>query len=44
MPDQTQTQTQRPPLAGFGNHLQSEAVPGALPMGRNSPQRVAHGL
>ncbi len=34
----------RPPLAGFGNHLQSEALPGTLPVGRNSPQRVAHGL
>jgi homogentisate 1,2-dioxygenase len=31
-------------LAGFGNHHQSEAVPGALPVGQNSPQRVAHGL
>jgi homogentisate 1,2-dioxygenase len=32
------------PLSGFGNHFASEAVPGALPQGRNSPQRVAHGL
>ncbi len=31
-------------LSGFGNHFASEAVPGALPLGRNSPQRVAHGL
>ena len=30
--------------SGFGNHFASEAVPGALPVGRNSPQRVAHGL
>ncbi|MFT4102042.1 MAG: homogentisate 1,2-dioxygenase [Burkholderiaceae bacterium] len=30
--------------SGFGNSLQSEALPGALPVGRNSPQRVAHGL
>ncbi|TNY02658.1 homogentisate 1,2-dioxygenase, partial [Escherichia coli] len=30
-------------LAGFGNQHQSEAVPGALPVGRNSPQRCAHG-
>ncbi len=29
---------------GFGNQFASEAVPGALPQGRNSPQRVAHGL
>ncbi len=31
-------------LSGFGNTFESEAVPGALPVGRNSPQRVAHGL
>lgn len=31
-------------LAGFGNQFQSEAVPGALPVGRNSPQRPALGL
>ncbi len=31
-------------LAGFGNQHQSEAVPGSLPIGRNSPQRAAHGL
>ena len=30
--------------SGFGNHFASEAGPGALPVGRNSPQRVAHGL
>ncbi|RVQ69292.1 homogentisate 1,2-dioxygenase [Croceicoccus ponticola] len=29
---------------GFGNHFQSEAVEGALPVGRNSPQRPAFGL
>ena len=32
------------PLYGFGNQHSSEALPGALPVGRNSPQRVAHGL
>jgi homogentisate 1,2-dioxygenase len=31
-------------LNGFGNQLSSEAVAGALPKGRNSPQKVAHGL
>jgi homogentisate 1,2-dioxygenase len=31
-------------LAGFGNHLQSEAHPGALPVGQNSPQRCPFGL
>jgi len=31
-------------LTGFGAQLESEAVPGALPKGRNSPQRPAFGL
>jgi homogentisate 1,2-dioxygenase len=31
-------------LTGFGNEFQSEAVAGALPVGRNSPQRAPHGL
>jgi len=30
--------------SGFGNHFSSEALRGTLPVGRNSPQRVAHGL
>ena len=30
--------------SGFGNQFVSEAVPGTLPQGRNSPQRVANGL
>ena len=29
---------------GFGNELESEAEPGVLPHGRNSPQRPARGL
>ena len=29
---------------GFGNHVATEAVAGALPIGRNSPQRVPFGL
>ncbi|MBB4857975.1 homogentisate 1,2-dioxygenase [Novosphingobium chloroacetimidivorans] len=32
------------PLVGFGNHHATEAVAGALPIGRNSPQRVPFGL
>ena len=36
-------QTPRP-LTGFGGHLETEAVPGALPVGRNSPQRTPFGL
>jgi len=31
-------------MTGFGAHFESEAVPGALPKGRNSPQRPAFGL
>ncbi|MDT0318946.1 homogentisate 1,2-dioxygenase [Streptomyces millisiae] len=31
-------------LTGFGNQHRSEAVPGALPEGRNSPQRAPLGL
>ncbi|WP_419825694.1 homogentisate 1,2-dioxygenase [Sphingomonas sp.] len=31
-------------LTGFGNHFATEAVAGALPVGRNSPQRVPYGL
>jgi homogentisate 1,2-dioxygenase len=31
-------------LSGFGNGLETEALPGALPVGRNSPQRCAYGL
>jgi homogentisate 1,2-dioxygenase len=31
-------------MSGFGGHFESEAVPGALPKGRNSPQRPAFGL
>ena len=30
--------------SGFGNEFATEAVPGVLPHGQNSPQRVAHGL
>ena len=30
--------------SGFGGHFESEAVEGALPKGRNSPQRPAFGL
>src|SRR5919112_355888 len=31
-------------LTGFGGHFETEAVPGALPQGRNSPQRPPFGL
>ena len=31
-------------MSGFGNEFATEALPGALPVGQNSPQRVAYGL
>lgn len=31
-------------IPGFGNHIATEAVPGALPVGGNSPQHVPFGL
>src|SRR5256885_14722098 len=31
-------------MSGFGNSFETEALPGALPLGRNSPQKVNYGL
>jgi homogentisate 1,2-dioxygenase len=31
-------------MSGFGNTFETEALPGALPVGRNSPQKVNYGL
>jgi homogentisate 1,2-dioxygenase len=31
-------------LSGFGNHFESEAIPGALPEGQNNPQKCPFGL
>ncbi len=31
-------------MTGFGNEFESEALPGALPRGQNSPQHCAYGL
>ena len=31
-------------MSGFGNGFETEALPGALPMGRNSPQKCSYGL
>ena len=31
-------------MSGFGNAFETEALPGALPVGRNSPQRCPYGL
>src|SRR6201990_246000 len=36
--------TTRGYMSGFGNSFETEALPGALPVGRNSPQKVAYGL
>lgn len=30
--------------SGFGNHFETEALKGALPVGRNNPQKPAYGL
>jgi homogentisate 1,2-dioxygenase len=43
MTDLSKIQTQSA-LSGFGSYLTSEALPGALPVGKNSPQRPAYGL
>lgn len=31
-------------MPGFGNDFETEALPGALPYGQNSPQKCAYGL
>src|ERR1051325_10007003 len=31
-------------MSGFGNSFETEALPGALPQGQNSPQRLNYGL
>jgi homogentisate 1,2-dioxygenase len=31
-------------MSGFGNSFETEALPGALPVGQNSPQRCSYGL
>jgi homogentisate 1,2-dioxygenase len=31
-------------MSGFGNGFETEALPGALPIGRNSPQTCPYGL
>src|SRR5438552_17543074 len=42
--DSTRAHEQVQYQSGFGNHFVTEAVAGALPQGRNSPQRPPHGL
>ncbi len=38
------TATPKGYMPGFGNDFETEALPGALPVGRNSPRRCAYGL
>lgn len=40
----TLTATKLDYLSGFGNEFATEALPGALPEGQNSPQRAPYGL
>ena len=44
MNDQPETHVSRQYLSGFDNEFATEALPGALPVGRNSPQRCSYGL
>jgi len=39
-----QAATEEKYFSGFGNECATEAVPGTLPEGRNSPQKMPHGL
>ena len=41
---QAEAQQEREYATGFGNQFATEALPGALPEGRNSPQKPPHGL
>ena len=44
-PQSRHTMAQTPSYqSGFGNEFSTEALPGALPVGQNSPQRVPYGL
>jgi len=40
----TSTDTRELYMSGFGNEFQTEALPGALPQGMNSPQKCNYGL
>jgi homogentisate 1,2-dioxygenase len=41
---QSQVSNETGYMPGFGNGFETEALPGALPIGRNSPQRCPYGL
>ena len=40
----TVSEANRGYMSGFGNGFETEALPGALPVGRNSPQKCPYGL
>jgi homogentisate 1,2-dioxygenase len=40
----TVAETNKGYMSGFGNGFETEALPGALPVGRNSPQKCPYGL
>jgi homogentisate 1,2-dioxygenase len=42
--DDTAPVANRGYMSGFGNGFETEALPGALPIGRNSPQKCPYGL
>lgn len=44
MTTQTPTQNELHYMPGFENDFETEALPGALPQGMNSPQKVNYGL
>ena len=44
MAQQTTTGMSPDMMPGFGNDFETEALPGALPQGQNSPQKCAYGL
>lgn len=41
---QTETESELSYQSGFGNEFATEALPGVLPAGQNSPQKVPYGL
>jgi homogentisate 1,2-dioxygenase len=43
-PQQMQQAQKARYMSGFGNEFATEALPGALPVGQNSPQRAPYGL
>lgn len=44
MPENVLDLNQLPMLSGFGNEFESEALPGALPLGQNNPREAPYGL